>query len=70
MKLVKGIVHNGRAYYHDDTEIVKEEDLMGTAEIPEARITQDTLLQKKQILLFYSARRNAEAGAVRLVAHR
>jgi helicase len=66
VKLVKGIVHNGRAYYHDDTEIVKEEELMGTAEVPEARITQDTLLQKKQILLFYSARRNAEAGAVRL----
>ena len=66
VKLVKGIVHNGRAYYHDETEIVKEEELMGTAEVPEARITQDTLLQKKQILLFYSARRNAEAGAVRL----
>ena len=66
VKLVKGVVHNGRAYYHDGTEIVKEEELMGTAEIPEARITQDTLLQKKQILLFYSARRNAEAGAVRL----
>ena len=66
VKLVKGIIHNGRAYYQDETGAVKEEDLMGTAEIPEARITQDTLLQKKQILLFYSARRNAEAGAVRL----
>ena len=27
VKLVKGIIHNGKAYYHDDTEIVKEEDL-------------------------------------------
>jgi helicase len=66
VKLVKGVVHNNRAYYQDDDEVVKEEDLMGTAELPEARITQDTLLQKKQILIFYSARRNAEAGAVRL----
>jgi helicase len=67
VKLVKGVVHDGRVYYHDDESgEVREEELMGTAEVPEVRITQDTLLKRKQVLLFYSARRNAEAGATRL----
>ncbi len=59
--LEKGIELNSKVYYGD-----KEEELEGTHKIPEMRITQDTLERNKQILLFYSTKRNAESGAGRL----
>ena len=65
VKLMKGIVSEGMAYYYDEdrkTEIL----LAGSSLIPEIRVLQDTLKMKKQMLTFYSTKRNAEAGAVKL----
>ncbi len=59
--LEKGIEFNSRVYYSE-----KEEELEGTHRIPEMRITQDTLEKGKQILLFYSTKRNTESGAEKL----
>ncbi len=59
--LEKGIELNSRVYYGE-----REEELEGTHKVPELRITQDTLEKGKQILLFYSTKRNAESGAERL----
>ncbi len=59
--LEKGIELNSLVYYGD-----REEKLLGTHKLPELRITQDTLEKKKQILIFYSTKRNAESGAEKL----
>ncbi len=64
--LKKGIVYGGEAYYYDTggkTEVKKE--LEGTNKLPELLLVQDTLSQSKQILMFYSTKRNAEAGAIK-----
>lgn len=47
----------------------REEPVAGTSAIPEIRITQDTLSKKKQLLLFYSTKRNTEAGAEKLAEY-
>ncbi|MDE1823328.1 MAG: DEAD/DEAH box helicase [Candidatus Micrarchaeota archaeon] len=60
--LKKGIELNGTVFYSDDDE----EKITGTSKIPEIRITEDTLNLNKQILVFYSTKRNAEAGAEKL----
>jgi helicase len=67
VKLAKGIILNSKVYYGEDAP---EESaiLNGSNSIPEVRLAQDTLLQKKQILIFYSTRKNAEAGAKRMAA--
>lgn len=57
--LEKGIVNEGTVYYGDD----KREELEGQSKIPELRVVQDTLEKKKQLLLFYSTKRNTESGA-------
>ena len=59
--LKKGIVLDGKVYYRDE-----EEELLGNSKIPEVRIVEDTLERGKQLILFYSTKRNAEAGAERL----
>jgi helicase len=67
VKLSKGVMFDSKVYYGDeypDTSVM----LDGSSKIPEVRVVQDTLLQKKQILIFYSTRRNAEAGAKRISA--
>lgn len=61
VKLEKGVAFDGKAYYIDS-----EEELSGTSSIPEIRIVQDTLMRKKQILIFYSTKRNAESSADRI----
>ncbi len=63
VRLEKGILSEGRAYYIDRTE-----DLEGSSKVPEIRITEDTLSRNKQILIFYATKRNAEAGAEKLKA--
>ncbi len=65
VRLTKGIVCNSRVYYGEDgpNETVM---LNGTSKLPELRIIEDTVLQGKQALIFYSTRRNAEAGAKRV----
>ncbi|EQD25936.1 DEAD/DEAH box helicase domain protein, partial [mine drainage metagenome] len=40
--------------------------LSGSAQLQEIRIVEDTLHRGKQALVFYSSRRNAEAGAERI----
>jgi len=61
VELKKGIVLDGKVYYRDE-----EEELLGNSKIPEVRIVEDTLERGKQLILFYSTKRNAEAGAERL----
>ena len=60
--LERGIEINGKAIY--DTG--REERLDSKSRIPEVRITEDTLRKSKQVLAFYSTKRNAEAGSERL----
>ncbi len=43
-----------------------EEKLESASRLPELRIAEDTLKKSKQILIFYSTKRNVEAGAERL----
>ncbi len=59
--LKKGIELEGAVYFEQG-----EEALAGRSKIPEIRITEDTLESKKQILVFYSTKKNAEAGAEKL----
>ena len=65
VKLMKGIVSDGIAHYYDEGKETKV-SLSGSSQIPEIRVLQDTLKMKKQMLAFYSTKRNAEAGAVKL----
>ncbi len=60
--LEKGIELNGIAQYDNG----KEEKMDSTSAIAEIRITEDTLRRNKQIIIFYSTKRNAEAGAERI----
>lgn len=61
VRLEKGVAFGGKAYYLD-----REDELAGESSVPEIRIVQDTLDRRKQILVFYGTKRNAEAGAERL----
>ena len=61
VRLEKGVAFSGKAYFLD-----REDELEGASSIPEIRIVQDTLERRKQILIFYGTKRNAEAGAERL----
>jgi helicase len=65
VKLMKGVIHDENAYYNHDDEL-KELELLGSSKIPEVRILQDTMEQGKQLLVFYSTKRNTELGAIRL----
>ncbi|HVC58526.1 MAG TPA: DEAD/DEAH box helicase [Candidatus Acidoferrales bacterium] len=68
--LQKGVVHESNLYYSEagDRKLVSTE-LLGTSRLPETRIIEDTLEQKKQALVFYSSKRNTESGALRLSRH-
>ncbi len=66
VRLSKGVICNGKVYYSDDENEMKSVALDGTSSIGELRIVQDTILQGKQILIFYSTRRNAESGAQKI----
>lgn len=60
--LEKGIELNGIAQYDSG----KEERMDSASAIAEIRIVDDTLKKGKQIIIFYSTKRNAEAGAERI----
>ncbi|MCL4374096.1 MAG: DEAD/DEAH box helicase [Candidatus Marsarchaeota archaeon] len=66
--LLKGVMYNGEAYYVEDNDY-RRESIDGDSGIPEIKIVQDTLKRGKQALLFYSTKRNAEAGAAKLADH-
>jgi helicase len=68
VKLLKGVLHGENAYYNYE-EKIKEDGLLGSSKIPEIRLMEDTLEQNKQILIFYSTKRNTELGATRLAQH-
>ncbi len=61
VSLEKGIVYNGEAYYEKGRA-----RLLGSSKVAEQRIAEDTLERGKQLIVFYSTRRNAEAGAEKL----
>ena len=61
VELKKGIVLDGKVYYRDE-----EEELSGKSKIAEIRIVEDTLERGKQAIIFYSTKRNAEAGAEKI----
>jgi helicase len=67
VSLRKGIVFDGKVHYAPpDAKKAGEETLLGTSKAGEGRVVEDTLERQKQVLLFYSTRRNAVAGAHRL----
>ncbi len=68
VKLDKGIIHEGTFHYYDGKKEMKQE-LMGTSDIPEIRVVEDTLARGKQVLIFYSTRRSAELGAARIAKY-
>ncbi|MDE1828555.1 MAG: DEAD/DEAH box helicase [Candidatus Micrarchaeota archaeon] len=61
IKLEKGIFLEGKVHYLDH-----EEEMAGKSKIPEIRIVEDVLSKNKQIIIFYSTKRNAEAGAEKM----
>ncbi|MEM0075963.1 MAG: DEAD/DEAH box helicase [Candidatus Micrarchaeaceae archaeon] len=61
IKLDKGVVHNGKAYFANN-----EMRLAGKSAIAEIRITEDTLAMGKQLLLFYATKKYAESGAEKI----
>lgn len=65
VKLVKGVVKDSKAYIIKPTgkEIII---LEGKSPIPEIRLLEDTVKKGKQLLIFFSSKRNAEASASRL----
>lgn len=65
VKLLKGVVHAENAYYNDGGT-TRSHELQGSNKITEIRLLEDTLMQDKQMLAFYSTKRNTEAGAERL----
>lgn len=65
VKLSKGIVHDG-TFHHYDEGGERKEVLTGESEIAEIRVVEDTLAKGKQVIIFYSTRRGAEFGAVKI----
>lgn len=58
VKLERGIVLKGDVIYQD-----RREKLNGTSMIDEIRVMEDVLQKEKQLIIFYSSKRNAESGA-------
>lgn len=70
VKLVKGIIKGGTAYlFHEGKETRVRLSAKEKIEVPEILLLDDTLSKGKQLLIFYSSKRNAEAGAARLAEH-
>ena len=61
VKLERGIVLGDTVHYRE-----AEERLGGSSKIAETRVAQDVLERNKQLLIFYSTKRGAEAGADRI----
>ncbi len=68
VKLLKGVLQGENAYYKYDDKI-NELQLLGSSKLPEMRLLEDTLAQKKQMLIFYSTKKSTELGAARLSQH-
>ncbi|MEM3791552.1 MAG: DEAD/DEAH box helicase, partial [Candidatus Micrarchaeaceae archaeon] len=59
--LYKGVVYGSSVYY-----LERKETLLGSSKQPEIRVVEDTLANGKQAIIFYSTKKNAEAGAERI----
>ncbi|MEM3199530.1 MAG: DEAD/DEAH box helicase [Candidatus Micrarchaeaceae archaeon] len=73
VKLKKGIVYNGAIYYEKEhitnkRHAFEEEKICDSNKPPEVCVAYDTLARGKQLLSFYSSRRNAEAATLRLAS--
>lgn len=73
VELKKGIVYGSKVYFDGVDTIEKGEDiaslgtpLNGTSKDPEIRVVEDTLGMGKQVLIFFSSKRNAEAASLRI----
>ena len=62
VKLAKGVVHAVECLLRCEKGRQKPQELMGTSEIPEIRLVEDTLLQRKQVLIFYSTKKERGSG--------
>lgn len=62
--LRKGVLNSDKIIYVTDSG-TDSEKVRSEARLPELKVIEDTLSRGKQALLFYSTKRNAEAGAVR-----
>lgn len=72
VRLRKGLVYDGKVHYPTEKRgrgKWETEALDARSGIPETQVVEDTLNRGKQLLIFYSSRRNAEAGAVRIAPH-
>jgi helicase len=66
VKLLKGVVHEGNAYYYEGKSAKEsKKELLGSSKISDMRLLEDTMLQKKQALIFYSTKRSTESGAAK-----
>ncbi|MGC8648291.1 MAG: DEAD/DEAH box helicase [Candidatus Micrarchaeia archaeon] len=63
--LKKGVVSGKRVFYIYEGGQA-EEELNSNEELPELMVVEDTLHIKKQVLIFYATKRNAESGATRI----
>ncbi len=68
VKLVKGIIKDSKAYIINNKR-KKAITLKGKSKIPEMRLLEDTVMRGKQLLIFYSSKRNAESSASKLAEH-
>ena len=63
--LKKGVLNNDQIIYVTESG-TNSEKVRSEAKIPELKVIEDTLSRNKQALVFYSTKRNAEAGSVRI----
>ncbi|MCL4371848.1 DEAD/DEAH box helicase [Candidatus Marsarchaeota archaeon] len=69
VRLLKGVFDGKMLHYWDGQGKLQKAEMNGKSKIPEIRIAEDTLASGKQAIIFYSTKRNAEAGAVKLSAY-
>ncbi len=70
VKLVKGVIKGGFAYTYgagkEKREALPTNEKAGS---PEIALLADTLSRHKQLLIFYSSKRNAESGAAKIAEY-
>ncbi len=68
IKLAKGVAYGGKVSLYDG-KAEGSMTLEGKEKTAELRVVEDTLYRGKQALIFYSTKRNTEAGADRISKH-
>ncbi|MGC8571839.1 MAG: DEAD/DEAH box helicase [Candidatus Micrarchaeia archaeon] len=63
IRLEKGIIYKNRFYTINKNNEEESIILKSSNDLPEHLILEDTLEKKKQIIIFYATKKNAEAGA-------